>query len=94
MRGNHHRLRLYVANMVLELHSTGPQLVQDTLIVHQVAQNRNWLFGALLLSETNGVPDAETHTEMSGTNDLHKRTTRSGLAEGWWFNFLILCNTK
>src|SRR6185503_12689156 len=69
VRGNHHGGGGNVGDLVLGSYSLRTKILEDRLIVHQVAQNcdRPWL----AQGQVDGVADAETHAEVGSAKDFH-----------------------
>ena len=84
--GNHHGGRGHVGDLVLGSYSLRTKILENGLIVHQVAQNRDR--PRLAKGQGDRVADAETHAQMGCAEDLHG-TALSALLLAWMTGFKV-----
>ena len=58
-------------DLVLDVHSLSAKRVENHIVMHQVAQDRDWLCLGLAESQGDCIADAETHAEMGSANYIH-----------------------
>lgn len=67
MSGDEDGIGRNIGDLVLDLNSLRTEVVEDSFIMHQVAQDRDGL--GLRKRQGDGVPNPKTHAHMRGAQD-------------------------
>ena len=89
MRRHHYRGRGDPGRRLSEPHAAGPQFGQHGFVLHEVAQDREWLVAGRFQSQGDGVLDSETHAQMFSADYFHKVDGARGAGGGAHARFRV-----